>query len=183
MTMQQTKTTSHAISSMYLRTRKGFYHKVHAENHSVCPLVGIGTAPPPHPPASVYPTPEPKGGGVTLACGWGGGGVSIRTTGKKAKHSVYSYVLCGFSHHSRSLKSTATFFSSLDDNLHRYRTTNSKEGEEKESFIHDKNAMETLPVTESKGCHTWRKLQERIKGYVVFKWNIRSWETGCCRLN
>ncbi len=30
--------------------------------------------------------------GGTLACGWGGGGASILTTGEKAKHSVYSVV-------------------------------------------------------------------------------------------
>ncbi len=43
--------------------------------------VWIGT-PTPSPAVSVYP-PWTKGGENTLACGWGGGGVSIRTTGKK----------------------------------------------------------------------------------------------------
>jgi hypothetical protein len=52
-------------------------HKVHIykEYHSVCPLVGIGTLPPPLSPASVTLPPEPKGGG-TLALrvrGWGRG--------------------------------------------------------------------------------------------------------------
>ena len=42
-------------------------HKVHIykEYHSVCPLVGIGTLPPPLSPASVPLPPEPKGGGHT----------------------------------------------------------------------------------------------------------------------
>ncbi len=34
--------------------------------------------------------PGTKGGGGTLACGRGGGGVPIPTTGEKALHSVYS---------------------------------------------------------------------------------------------
>jgi hypothetical protein len=40
-------------------------HKVHTykEYHSVCPLVGIGTLPPPLSPASVPLPPERKGGG------------------------------------------------------------------------------------------------------------------------
>jgi hypothetical protein len=44
-------------------------HKVHTckEYHSVCPLVGIGTLPPPLSPASVPIPPEPGGG--TLARG------------------------------------------------------------------------------------------------------------------
>ncbi len=37
------------------------------------------------------PPPETKGG-HTIACGWGGGGVPIPTTGEKAWHSVYSVV-------------------------------------------------------------------------------------------
>ncbi len=42
-------------------------HKVHIylQNHSVCPLVRIGTSPPPLPQASVSLPPEPKGGGVS----------------------------------------------------------------------------------------------------------------------
>jgi hypothetical protein len=40
------------------------HHKVHIykEYHSVCPLAGIGTLPPPLSPASVPLPPEPKGG-------------------------------------------------------------------------------------------------------------------------
>jgi hypothetical protein len=58
-------------------------HKVHiyAEYHSVCPLVSIGTLPPPLPPASVPLPPEEWGG--TLACVLGVGGVPIPTTGEK----------------------------------------------------------------------------------------------------
>jgi hypothetical protein len=41
------------------------------EYHSVCPLVGIGTLPPPLSPASVPLPPEPKGGGGTLPAGEG----------------------------------------------------------------------------------------------------------------
>ncbi len=46
---------------------KTISHKVHTfiEYHSVCPLVGIGTLPPPLSPASVPLPPEPKGGGHT----------------------------------------------------------------------------------------------------------------------
>ncbi len=55
---------------------------IFTEYHSVCPLVGIGTLPPPLSPASVPLHPEPKGGSI-LACGWGVGGVSIPTTGEK----------------------------------------------------------------------------------------------------
>jgi hypothetical protein len=36
---------------------------IYKEYHSVCPLVGIGTLPPPLSPASVSLTPEPGGGG------------------------------------------------------------------------------------------------------------------------
>jgi hypothetical protein len=53
------------------------------EYHSVCPVVGIGTPPPPLPQASVHPLPpEPKGGNA-LAYGRGGGVVPIRTGGEK----------------------------------------------------------------------------------------------------
>jgi hypothetical protein len=52
-----------------------FHHKVHTyiEYHSVCPLVGIGTLPPPLSPASVPLPPEPKGGGHNRlqVRGWG----------------------------------------------------------------------------------------------------------------
>jgi hypothetical protein len=39
---------------------------------------------------SVWPPGTKGGGGDTLACVWGGGGVQIRTTGEKTWHSVYS---------------------------------------------------------------------------------------------
>ncbi len=50
---------------------------------SVCPLVGIGTPPPPLPQASVPPrtTGRGRGGTHSPACE-GGGGVPIRTRGK-----------------------------------------------------------------------------------------------------
>ncbi len=64
-----------------------YRHKVHnyKEYHSVCPLVRIGTPPPPFSPASVQcPSPRTKGGrGGSLACGRGGGRVPISTTGEK----------------------------------------------------------------------------------------------------
>ncbi len=48
---------------------------------------------PPHPLSRkrmCTPTPEPKGG--TVACGWGDGGVQIRTTGEKALSTLqYAY--------------------------------------------------------------------------------------------
>ncbi len=126
-------------------------------------------------------TPSPTKGGVG-AHSPVYEGVPIRTTGEKAKHSVYDYILCGFNHHSCSLNSTSIFFSSLNDNW-QVQDNKFERRRGKESFIHDKNYMATLLVPESKGSQTWRKLQERINGYVVFKWNIRSWETGCCWLN
>ncbi len=54
---------------------------IYKEYLSVCLLVGIWTLPRPLSPASVPLHPEPKGGGGTLACGWGVGGVPIPTTG------------------------------------------------------------------------------------------------------
>ncbi len=67
-----------------------FNHKVRItkENHSVCPLVGMGTLPTP-----LSPSPQNRGGGGTLACGWGVGGVPIPTTVEKAQHTAYSVVL------------------------------------------------------------------------------------------
>jgi hypothetical protein len=64
-------------------------HKVliYKEFHSVSPLVGIGTLPPPSVPLPPEPT---RGGGGTLACVCGVGGVPIPTTGEKAWHSAYS---------------------------------------------------------------------------------------------
>jgi hypothetical protein len=69
----------------------GLPHKVHIyiyiEYHSVCPLVGIGTLPPPLSPANV-PLPPPNQRVGTLACGWGVGlgGVPTPTTGEKISH-------------------------------------------------------------------------------------------------
>ncbi len=62
-------------------------HQVHIykKYHSVCPIVGIGTLPPPLSPASVPLPPGTKGGGHTrLGERVGGvGGVPIQTTGEK----------------------------------------------------------------------------------------------------
>ncbi len=46
-------------------------HKEHIykKYHSVCPLVGIGSPPPPLSPASVPHPPEPKGGGAHSPAG------------------------------------------------------------------------------------------------------------------
>ncbi len=63
-----------------------FQHKVpiYKEYHSVCPIVGIGTLPPPLSPASVPSPRNQRGGGRgTFPCGWGIGGVTIPTTGEK----------------------------------------------------------------------------------------------------
>jgi hypothetical protein len=51
--------------------------------HSVCPRVGNGT-PTPFPAIEHAPPPGTKGGGGTLVCGLGGGGVPTPTTGEKA---------------------------------------------------------------------------------------------------
>ncbi len=70
----------------------GYRHKVHKNLQCLSPRRNWDP-PPSLPPASVYtppPSPEPKEGGGTLACGRGGGGAPIRTTGEKAWHSVYS---------------------------------------------------------------------------------------------
>jgi hypothetical protein len=64
----------------------GDKHKVHIylEYHIVCPLVWIGTPPPPLPQACAPHLPgTTEGGRYKLACVWGGGGVPIRTTGEK----------------------------------------------------------------------------------------------------
>ncbi len=60
------------------------------EYHSVCPLVLIGTPLPSLPQASVAPSPSRNQRRDTLACGWRGGEVPIRTTGEKAYHSLSS---------------------------------------------------------------------------------------------
>jgi len=62
------------------------YIHIKSTTMCLCPLVGIGTLPPPLSPASVtVPLPPgTKGRGGTLACGWGVGGVPIPTTGEKA---------------------------------------------------------------------------------------------------
>jgi hypothetical protein len=57
------------------------YIYIYIENHSVCPLVGIGTLPPL---SRQRVCPEPKGGWGTLPCGRGGRGVPIPATGEKA---------------------------------------------------------------------------------------------------
>jgi hypothetical protein len=61
------------------------------------PVVGIGTPPPQHPQASM-PPPHlwfRSGGGATLTCGRGGGGVSIPTREQTLWYSVYlCTVLC-----------------------------------------------------------------------------------------
>ncbi len=45
----------------------------------------------PHPSSECVSPLDPKAEGSTPPCGWGGGGPnSVRTTGKKARHSVYS---------------------------------------------------------------------------------------------
>jgi hypothetical protein len=61
---------------------------IYLEYRRVCPLVGIGT---PHPLSykRMCPPPEPKKGG-THSPADEGVGVTIRTTGEKAYHSVYS---------------------------------------------------------------------------------------------
>jgi hypothetical protein len=82
-------------------------HKVHIfkEYHSVCPLAGIGTLPPPLSPASV-PLPPELGGGGTLACVRGVGGVPIPTTEKKL---IALCLLCGIQY-----RTTTTFRDNLD---------------------------------------------------------------------
>ncbi len=67
---------------------------VHIKYQSVCPCVGI-KCPRPRPPlllpqASVSPPLVPKEEEQYLLAGEGVGGDPIRTTGKKAWHSVYS---------------------------------------------------------------------------------------------
>ncbi len=61
--------------------------KKHKKYDSVCPLVLIGSLPPPLP-----PPPGTKGLGTHSPANWGGGGVPIRTTRETAQHSVYSVV-------------------------------------------------------------------------------------------
>ncbi len=74
---------------------EGLQHKVHIykEYHSVCPLVGIGTLPPPLSPATVALPPETKmvrGGHTRLRVrGWGSPNPD---DWRKAWHSAYSVV-------------------------------------------------------------------------------------------
>ncbi len=74
-------------------------HKAHIyeEYHSVCPLLGIGTLPPPLSPASVPLPPESKGGGHTRlrVRGWGS---PNSDDWRKAEYSAYSVSV----HHSYS---------------------------------------------------------------------------------
>jgi hypothetical protein len=71
------------ILSSSLSERCNHEVPIYIEHHSICPLVEIGTSPTPLPQASV-PLPLDQKVGGTLACGWGGGGVPIPTTGEKA---------------------------------------------------------------------------------------------------
>ncbi len=64
------------IVEAFIREQHKVHTRIYVEYHSVCPLVGIGTLPPPLSPASLPLPPEPKGGS-TLACGWGVGGVRL----------------------------------------------------------------------------------------------------------
>jgi hypothetical protein len=77
----------------WLKTEEPSTHKVHIykEYHSKCPLVGIGTLPPPLSPASVPLPPETKGRGVTFACGWEVGESQFR----RLEKSLALCVLCG----------------------------------------------------------------------------------------
>ncbi len=79
-------------------------------------------SPTPSPPSVVCsPPPEPKGG--TLACGWGGGGVPIRTTGEKPNtlsillgiffKMLHSQILCRCRHTWRCITR-----GSLSDNVY-----------------------------------------------------------------
>ncbi len=57
---------------IFAEWRKPKYHKsirIYLECHSVCPLVRIGTPPPPLPQARVSPPCTKGGGGDTLGCG------------------------------------------------------------------------------------------------------------------
>ncbi len=70
-------------------------HKVHTyqEYHSVCPLVGIGTLPPPISPASVPLPPESKGGGAHSRAGEGLGESQVQRLEKKL--STLPTLCCG----------------------------------------------------------------------------------------
>jgi hypothetical protein len=68
MSTEETSSTVPHVYRVTLQPNHPTLHKVHIylEYPSVCPLVGIGTAPPPLPQASaVYP----QRGGGTLVCG------------------------------------------------------------------------------------------------------------------
>jgi hypothetical protein len=66
-------------------------HKVHTykEYHSVCPLDGIGTLPPPLSPVNVPLPPEPKGVGDTLRAGEGLGESQFQRLEKKLITSAF----------------------------------------------------------------------------------------------
>jgi len=74
------------MENITIYTTKHHHHKIHIyiEYRSVCPVVGIGTPPPPLPQASVPPNGTKGGRG-----GGDGGGVPIPTTGKKLSTLLY----------------------------------------------------------------------------------------------
>ncbi len=82
----------------------GYAHKVlmyiYKEYHSVCPLVGIGTPPPPLPLTSVSLPLESKGGGAHFpACeGWGS------PDSDDWRKSLALCLLCGYAYRSLSAK-------------------------------------------------------------------------------
>jgi hypothetical protein len=70
-------------------------HKVctYKEYHCVCPSSELGLSQPLSR-QRVFPSPQKQGGGGTLACGWGVGGVPIPMRGIHCG-TLYMYVLCG----------------------------------------------------------------------------------------
>ncbi len=73
--------------------RRGHKVRTYKEYHSVCPSSELGLSQPLSR-QRVFPSPQKQGGGVTLACGWGVGGVPIPTRGIHCG-TLYMYVLCG----------------------------------------------------------------------------------------
>jgi hypothetical protein len=71
----------------------GMYHKVrtYKEYHSVCPSSELGLSQPLSR-QRVFPSPQKQGGGGTLACGWGVGGLGgspISDEGHTLWYSLY----------------------------------------------------------------------------------------------